>query len=86
MYQIFSIYDSKAEAYLQPFFALSRGIAIRMIMKATADSESDFYRFAADYTLFHIGAWDPQKGTIEMLDSFINVDNLLKYKEIGENG
>ncbi len=86
MYQIFSIFDSKAEAYLQPFFAVSRGIAIRMIMKATADSESDFHHFAADYTLFHIGAWDPQKGTIDMLDCFVSVDNLLKYKEIADNG
>ena len=63
--RIFAIYDSKAEAYLQPFFSPTKATAIRSFTQAANDEKTDFYRFAEDYTLFEIGEWDPVGGEID---------------------
>jgi len=64
MQNIYSVYDSKAEAFLQPFFATADGVAIRMFQQAANDSEHDFSKWAEDYTLFNLGKWDPKNGTL----------------------
>lgn len=56
--KIFSVFDSKAEAYLPPMFVQSRGVAIRMFSSAVADEKHDFFRYPADYTLFELGQFD----------------------------
>lgn len=61
---IFSIYDSKAEAYLQPFFAPTVGIALRRFQAAAQDVTTDFHKFAGDYTLFQIGMFDDHNGEV----------------------
>lgn len=56
--QIYTIYDSKAGAYLQPFFAKTEGVAIRYIRSALQDEKHEFFVHAEDYSLWHIGAFD----------------------------
>lgn len=64
MENIYSVYDSKAEAFLKPFFAAADGLAIRMFQQAANDLEHDFSKWAEDYTLFNLGKWDPKNGTL----------------------
>lgn len=59
---VFSVYDSKAEAFLQPFFCDTRGVAIRMFTVAVSDGKHDFCRFSEDYTLFELGEFDCLSG------------------------
>ncbi len=61
---LFSVWDSKAAAYIQPFFAVNNNVAIRMFETAAQDSGHDFYRHAEDYTLFRIGTFDQEKGDL----------------------
>ena len=62
---MFSIYDSKAEAYVQPFFASNTKVAIRMFESAVHDEGSDFHRHAEDYTMFRIGVFSQATGDFE---------------------
>lgn len=75
--KIFTVFDSKAEAYLQPFFAQSTGVAIRIFQSAANDTDHQFNRYAADFTLFEIGTFDIKSGQIEMLDAHINLGTAL---------
>lgn len=56
----FSVYDQAAKAYLQPFFASSAGLALRMFAEAANTPDHNFNRYAADYTLFELGEFDQQ--------------------------
>ena len=49
--KVFGIYDSKAEAYLPPFFMKSKGEAIRAITAHVNDSQHNFCKYAEDFTL-----------------------------------
>lgn len=60
--EMFSIYDSKATAFLQPFFSLSAGTAIREFSDAANSTDHEFNRHAEDYTLFHLGTFDQGEG------------------------
>ena len=53
---IYSIYDSKARAYLTPWFAPNHDMAFRNCTKACMKgSNAPFVDFPVDYTLFCIG-------------------------------
>jgi hypothetical protein len=64
--QIFSIYDSKIEAYMQPFFMPTTGAAIRMITDALDDPAHTFTRHPEDYTLFHLGSYEDGRSVFEI--------------------
>jgi len=66
---VFSVYDSKANAFLQPFFAVSRGVAERSFFAAVMDQGHDFNRFAEDYTLFELGEFDEASAGFNMLET-----------------
>lgn len=56
--KMYSVYDSKAEAFLPPFFMLSRGSAIRDFSDAVNDASHVFFKHREDYTLFELGSFD----------------------------
>lgn len=62
---IFAIHDSKAEAYMTPFFMRNNGEALRGFMDSMENSESPFHKWPQDYTLFWIGVYDDETGIIE---------------------
>lgn len=65
--KMFSVFDSKIQAYMNPFFARTAAEALRSFADAVNNSESNFCRFAEDFTLFEIGAWDDQTAKVELL-------------------
>lgn len=71
--KMFTIYDSKAEAYLRPFFCPTKGIALRSISDAVNTPGDNLQKHAADYTLFEIGEYDDSTGNITMHASKINL-------------
>jgi len=60
--KVFSVFDTKAQAFLQPFFANTEGIAVRQFTAAAQDAGHDFHRFSEDYALFSLGEFDEEKG------------------------
>jgi len=58
IYKIFSVYDSKAEAYLPPLFMKSKGEFLRSFAEAANDPKSSLGKYPGDYTGFELGTWD----------------------------
>ena len=64
-HNIFSIYDSKAKAYLTPFFLHQDGMAIRIFTDCVNDPNHQFNKHPEDYILFNIGTWSDDKAIIK---------------------
>lgn len=62
--KIYSVRDAKADAFLQPFFAVNDAVAIRLFTTACMDDDHLFSQHAEDYTLFRIGTFDPGSGAV----------------------
>lgn len=56
--KLFSIYDTKALAYLPPFFLPQRGQAMRTFGDCCNDKSHAFGAHPEDYTLFYLGTFD----------------------------
>ncbi len=66
IHRIFSVYDLKAEAYLQPFFCPTKGLAIRSFTEIINDRNHNFSKYPEDYTLFELGTFDDAKAKFDM--------------------
>lgn len=62
---LFTVYDSAAAAYLDPFIAPSTEFAIREFRRAVNQEGHQFNTFPEDYTLFQIGSFDPLTATLK---------------------
>lgn len=78
--KMFTVYDSKAEAYMQPFFQMSTGQAVRAFENSCNDERTEFFRHAADFTLFEIGEYDDQIGKTLCYEAAINLGTALQIK------
>lgn len=61
---IFSVLDTKANAYLQPFFLPNDQMAIRTFTDCVRDEKHNFGMHPEDYHLVQVGLWDQIHGTI----------------------
>lgn len=61
----FSVYDGAAHRYLDPFVAPTAEVAIRGFRSVCNKEGHPFNEYPADYTLFHVGDFDPESGVIE---------------------
>lgn len=61
---ICAVRDSATLAFMQPFFARTPAEALRSFALAANSEDHQFSRYSADYTLFQIGEFDDQSGTI----------------------
>lgn len=82
--EMFAVFDVKAEAYLQPFFAMSTGVAVRMFEEAASDREHAFYKHAEDYTLFKVGEFYQDSGQLVPSDVLIPLGNAMQFRKIVE--
>lgn len=62
--RVFAVYDSKALAYLQPFFSESVGSAVRAFGDAANESGSPLSKHPGDYQLYEIGTFDNLTGML----------------------
>lgn len=58
--KIYTVFDSKAEAYIQPFFSTTKGLALRSFQEALSDSNTNISKYPEDFTLFELGEFDQQ--------------------------
>jgi len=79
--KVYSVFDSKAEAYNSPFLAITRGAAIRAVTDSVNDPKSVYHRWPADFTLFEIGEFDDSSGRTTMNPSNINCGCLIEFVE-----
>lgn len=82
--KMFSIYDSKVEAYLSPVFMKSKGEFIRAFTEACNDPKSSFAKYPADYTAFELGSWDDAKCAFELHKTPISIGLAQEFVKVVE--
>lgn len=94
IYEVFSVHDSKAEAFLPPFILPMQAQAIRVFENCINSDDHQFGVNPHDYTLFRLGNFDDSSGqfllarTIESLGNgveFIRTD-AQRDREVASNG
>lgn len=60
--KVFAVRDSKAQAFLQPFFSVSTGAAVRAFGDAVNEGNSPLAKHPEDYLLFELGEFDDNTG------------------------
>lgn len=71
--QMFTVWDCKTEAFMQPFFMQARGAALRSFADTCNDKDHAFNKHPADYTLFHLGSFDDGTGKLVLYDTPISL-------------
>lgn len=64
--EIFAVYDSKAGAHMEPFFAVNSAVAIRSFVDACRKQGTNFNAFPEDFTLFALGSYDQVSSKFEL--------------------
>ena len=82
--RIYTVRDSKAQGYLQPFFMPNVSVAIRALKDCLADSGHQFAKHPEDYDLYCIGFFDDLTGIIEAEPPVHVVAVRDLYKEISK--
>lgn len=83
MLKVFSVFDSKAVAFIQPFFSVNSAVAIRDFSRAARDPSTGFFQHPADFTLFELGEWDPSSGSLVMGDK-VALGSALEFRAADE--
>lgn len=58
IHKVYTVYDSKAEAYLFPISYQSKGQAVRAFSEAANDKNSNIGKYPEDFTMFELGEFD----------------------------
>jgi hypothetical protein len=66
---IYSVYDSKAEAFMLPQFYQTKGIAIRAFVEAVNTEGTPFNKYPADFTMFELGSFEDNECKFEVYDT-----------------
>lgn len=76
---IYTIYDEKAQAWLQPFFLGTDMEATRAMQDCLSDPDHNFSRHPSDYSLFNTGTFDNATGRLE-IGTRISLGSLVEFK------
>lgn len=61
---MYTVRDSKAAAYLPPFFAVNSATAIRMMQDTANDPSTLFHKHPEDFQIFFIATFNERTGEI----------------------
>ena len=67
MMKVFSVRDRALDAFGQPIFSPSTGLAVRSFSDEVNRPGSDFNKHPEDYDLYEVGQWDDETGTLAPL-------------------
>ncbi len=77
--KMFSVYDSKAEAYTPPFYEKTMGLAVRAFQETCNLADHPFNKYPEDYTLFSVGDFDDQNAKIELYATPVPVGKAIEF-------
>jgi len=83
---VYSVFDSKAKAFIPPFFMSNDDVAVRLFAECANDNSHNFCKFSTDFTLFKIGFFDDESGLIESLSPHENLGLAAQFKSIPFGG
>lgn len=77
--KVFTFFDCKVGAYMQPFFAQSPGAALRILLGSIERPDHILAKHPADFTLFELGEFDDQLGQFTNLHTPMNLGTVLSH-------
>lgn len=69
----YTVFDSKAELFLPPFYEQSAGTAIRSFETAVNTPDHQFNKYPSDYTLFELGEYDQHTAGFNLHQAPVNL-------------
>jgi len=69
LHRVFSIYDHACEAYMRPFLAPTKGVAIRSFSELAQDTNHEVGKYPEQYTLFELGSWEDTNALYDLHDT-----------------
>lgn len=85
---MYTVYDSVANAFNNPIYAINDGTAIRLFTEGANDENSFISKNPESYALYHIGTWNEQDGTAytnEVPRKIIQANQCISKKQISDN-
>lgn len=79
--KVFTVYDSKVEAYMTPFFAPTVGAALRSWETAVNDGQSMMSKHPGDYSLFEVAEFDEKTGSFTPHKAHVNLGLAVEFKK-----
>jgi hypothetical protein len=76
---MYSIFDNKSQAFLQPFFQHNHAVAIRSVTQAVNDKSTDFSKWPSDFNLFCIGSFEDSNGDVVSVSPIENLGLLSNF-------
>jgi len=70
--KLFSVHDTVAKTFIQPFCVPSVAIAIRHFTNCANDKQTDIGRNPSDFVLYELGEFDTDLGNIVVLQPMVN--------------
>lgn len=70
---IFAIRDAKAGQFMNPVLFPNQATAVRAFLQSVMTPESDFDRFAEDYSVYHLGVFESDNASFELLPQPIQI-------------
>lgn len=83
---VYTVLDSKSGIFGHPFVAINHNIALRDFCAAAHDGQSTISKFPADFTLFSIGTFDDETGTVETFSAPVNLGIALQFHTHNDMG
>ena len=80
--KVFSIYDSAAQAYNQPFFLQAKGQALRIFADSVNDKTSNLFKHPQDYTLFELGEFDDSCAGFALHKTPLSLGVAIEFKAV----
>lgn len=88
MMKVYAIRDVKADSFAKPMVIVNEAMAKRGLSEAAAQPGSELSKYAEDYHLYELGAYDPNTGSLTGLPipKFVcSVSGLLREVEAARN-
>lgn len=80
--KIYSVFDSKAGAFMLPQFYQTPGIAERAFTEACNTKDTPFYKYPEDFTMFELGVFDDEGATFELHNTPISMGIAVQFKRV----
>lgn len=81
--EMYTVFDNKSKAYLEPFLTHNKETAMRIVINCLRDPNHSFAKNPEDYQLFFLGKYDDRTAQIDVFepDHIVSLHTI----NIGEN-
>jgi len=73
----YTLFDTKAHQHHAPFYAVTDGVAVRLVTDLANDLTTMIGRHPGDHVLYYVGDWDDESGEFKPVDIKTHVRDVI---------